>query len=135
MIRNIGYNPLRWNCLSRGCFNFHKRPKIEEFAECLPGKSGFADIDAITEIGGYFLLMEWKDGRGAVQVGQSIMLKEMAKTGRFTSLIVVGQTENMKVQEIKIYNEDGISDWMPCNLSELKNYVRNWATRAAPKRK
>ena len=42
-----GYNPLRWDCQKQGCFNKKKRPKIEEFAECLPGKISFGDIDGI----------------------------------------------------------------------------------------
>ena len=33
-----GYNPLRWNCDDRGCYNVKHRPKIEFFAGALPGK-------------------------------------------------------------------------------------------------
>lgn len=33
-----GYNELRYNCETQGCFNIKKRPKIEIFAECFPRK-------------------------------------------------------------------------------------------------
>lgn len=51
-----GYNPLRWDCERRGCFNLKRRPKIEVFAECFPGRINFGDVDGIVEIGGNALL-------------------------------------------------------------------------------
>lgn len=56
-----GYNPMQWNCERQGCFNVKKRPKIEMFADCLPRKISFSDIDGIVEINGNLLLLEWKD--------------------------------------------------------------------------
>ena len=41
-----GANPLRWDCAKRGCFNEKKRPKIEVFAECFPGRISFGKIIA-----------------------------------------------------------------------------------------
>ena len=38
MIRADGYNPLRWDCERQGCFNLKRRPKIEVFADCFPGR-------------------------------------------------------------------------------------------------
>ena len=41
-----GYNPMKWDCGTRGCFNAIRRPKIEVFAEVLPGRIAMSDIDA-----------------------------------------------------------------------------------------
>lgn len=131
---NNGFNPIRWNCLDRGCFNFHKRPKIEEFAECLPGKIAFTDIDAIVEVGGHFLLMEWKEAKGAIQRGQDLMFQRMAETGVFTCVVVVGDEKTMEVSEIKTYNVDGVSDWRVCDFSQLKEAIQSWANRHQGKR-
>ena len=57
-----GYNPLRWNCDDRGCYNVKHRPKIEFFAGALPGKIAMTDVDATTEVNGHFLFLEWKSG-------------------------------------------------------------------------
>jgi metallo-beta-lactamase family protein len=64
MSRDNGFNPMRWDCAEQGCFNHKKRPKIELFADCLPGRIAFSDIDAIAEINGNLLLLEWKDPFG-----------------------------------------------------------------------
>jgi hypothetical protein len=47
-----GYNPMRWNCEKDGCFNVKCRPKIEQFADCFPGRIAVSDIDGIVEING-----------------------------------------------------------------------------------
>ena len=58
-----GYNPLRWDCLRRGCFNLKRRPKIEVFADCFPGRINFGDVDGIVEISGNALLLDGKAKR------------------------------------------------------------------------
>jgi len=64
MISANGYNPLRWDCQKRGCFNLKRRPKIEIFAECFPGRINFGDVDGIVEINGNALLLTRnKNGR------------------------------------------------------------------------
>ena len=47
-----GSNPMRWDCTSRGCFNQLRRPKIERFAACFPGRIAMSDIDATIHGGG-----------------------------------------------------------------------------------
>ena len=42
-----GFNPLRWDCATRGCFNQKCRPKIELFAGCFPDRMSFGDVDAM----------------------------------------------------------------------------------------
>ena len=58
-----GYNPLRWDCEKRGCFNIKRRPKIEVFHKCFPGNINFGDVDGIVEINGRGLMLEWKSGK------------------------------------------------------------------------
>ena len=68
-----GFNPLRWDCDHQGCFNKLKRPKIEVFADCFPGRINFGDVDGIVEINGYLLILEWKPERIELSRGQGIM--------------------------------------------------------------
>ena len=84
----LGYNPLRWNCAERGCFNTLKRPKIEVFAEALPKRMAFSDVDAITEYRGHFLMMEWKSYRGDIPTGQRIMFERLTVPKRDTTVFV-----------------------------------------------
>ena len=57
-----GFNPLRWNCEERGCFNLQKRPKIEVFSACFRGKISFGDVDGIVEISGNFPILIYVAG-------------------------------------------------------------------------
>lgn len=52
MIRAGGYNPLCGDCARHGCFSLKRRPKIELFADCFPGRISFGAVDGIVEIGG-----------------------------------------------------------------------------------
>lgn len=70
-----GFNPMKWDCEERGCFNRKMRPKLEEFAACLPGRIAFTDVDGIVEIGGRFLMLEWKSRPGRIATGQRIMFE------------------------------------------------------------
>ncbi len=61
---------MRWDCGKRGCYNVKHRPKIEEFAECFPGKISMGDVDGLVEINGHFLLLEWKSVSKDLGYGQ-----------------------------------------------------------------
>lgn len=122
-----GFNPLRWNCNERGCFNTLKRPKIEYLAEAQPGKMAFSDVDAITEYGGHFLLLEWKSFVGTIPTGQRIMFERMTAPGRKTKiLVVVGDAETMEVTNCLVYADGRSSPWEECTLDGLKDRIREW---------
>lgn len=138
MISDIhGRNPMRYNCDASGCFNLKHRPKIEEFAECLPGRIAFSDIDAITEVNGHFLLQEWKSHPGELPIGQRIMFERLtgSSRGRFTVLVVVGDAETMSVRfAATIYagRNYGLQD---SNLDDVKDRIRRWAAWAKHQRR
>ncbi|MAG24660.1 hypothetical protein CMI47_03685 [Candidatus Pacearchaeota archaeon] len=67
----LGFNPMRWDCQTQGCFNKKCRPKIEVFAECFPRRINFGDVDGSIEINGYELKLEWKNtGHADIKGGQ-----------------------------------------------------------------
>jgi hypothetical protein len=88
---------LRWNCEKQGCFNRVKRPKIEVFDDCLPGKIEFGDVDAIVEIKGRALILEWKPSQ-EIGKGQQIMWTRLTRDKVLTAFVVAGDAETMDVQ-------------------------------------
>ena len=98
MSHDSGANPLRWDCSRQGCFNLHKRPKIELFADCLPGRLAFSDVDAIAEVNGNFLVLEWKEHR-RVPTGQRLLYERWTAAGPTTVLLIVGDAREMTVDE------------------------------------
>lgn len=122
-----GANPLRWNCDNRGCFNIKKRPKIEMFADCFPGKISMGDIDGAVEINGKLLILEWKEDRGGLRQGQEIMFENLSKHGNVSVMIVEGCPETMQVSRVAIYHGGKFSPWKEATLEDIKCRMRGWA--------
>ena len=79
-MKPLGFNPMRWDCDTDGCFNVKRRPKIEMFADCFPRRINFGDVDGLVEIGGRFCLLEWKGQGGALRRGGH---EDQGKPGEF----------------------------------------------------
>jgi hypothetical protein len=125
-----GYNPMNHKCAEKGCFNELYRPKIEVFAECLPGRIGFGDVDAEVEIRGYGLKLEWKSHAGSLPKGQDIMFKNKTYYGIDTVICVHGDAKTMAVYEIGFYWLGAWTGWQPSSLDELKDIIKSWASWA-----
>ena len=121
-----GANPLRWDCSRSGCFNLKKRPKIELFADCLSGRIAFSDIDAIVEIRGNLLLLEWKDHQG-LATGQRILFERLTQLCPATVLIVEGDAEEMTVESIRTAERGAISPPEPADFETLRQWIRLWS--------
>ena len=129
MPHDHGANPMRWDCAKQGCFNRVKRPKIEIFADCLPGRIAFSDVDAIVEINGNLLLLEWKDHQ-EISRGQRILFERMTRLCPATVLIVEGDAETMEVVSIRTVWKGNIEKPAPANVELLRWYIRDWADYA-----
>jgi len=129
MSRDNGANPMRWDCATQGCFNTKKRPKIELFADCLPGKIAMTDVDGIVEIGGNMLLLEWKDHQ-ELSTGQRLLFKRMTRSSPATVLIVEGDAEFMTVDSVRIVWNGTIEQPQYLDLEGLRKMIRQWAVWA-----
>lgn len=125
MSHDNGANPMRWECTTQGCFNQKKRPKIELFADCLPGRIAFTDIAAITEIGGNLLLLEWKD-HAELQRGQRLLYERMTLVCPAAVLVVEGDAEQMTVISIRTVWQGVISPPEPASLERLRHDIQAW---------
>lgn len=121
---------MRWKCDKDGCFNVKKRLKLGIFDECFPGRIAFGDVDAIVEISGNFLLMEWKDsGCGDVGGGQRYMYEAMTRDKKYTVVAVYGDAEFMSVDSIQVYHKGKAAERTACDTDELKSRVNAWAKK------
>lgn len=125
-----GYNPLRWDCDERGCFNSKKRPKIEQFADCFPGRINFGDVDARVEINGHFLELEWKPAPGPISVGQTRAFIALTRSAPFIVYVVAGDAETMEVEAVAYFWRGKFHAWEEMGLDGLKDRIRKWAAWA-----
>lgn len=130
-----GYNPMRWNCDSDGCYNLKCRPKIEVFHGCFKGKISMGDVDGIVEINGHILIMEWKSRPGTLPTGQRLLLSRITKISPLiTAIIVVGDPEEMRVESVSVCSGGRIHEPEPIDLDGLKSRMKAWAVRAQTRR-
>ena len=126
MLHDNGANPMQWDCARQGCFNAKKRPKIEIFADCLPGRIAMSDVDAIVEVCGNLLLMEWKDHQ-QISRGQRILFERLTLLCPATVLIVEGDAELMTVSSIRTAWRGVISAPEAIDIGGLRMRIEDWS--------
>jgi hypothetical protein len=121
-----GCNPMRWDCERNGCFNKLRRPKIEMFAECFPGRINFGDVDGIVEMRGKFCLLEWKGDGGALRLGQQLTYNAFTKEEGNTVLVVHGDAETMEVNAFSYFWKGVQSTPKDATMDDVKAFVVRW---------
>lgn len=121
---------MRWECKLQGCFNLKRRPKIEAFAECFPGRIAMGDIDGCVEINGHFLFLEWKGYVGPIPTGQAITFKALTAPeiveDRHTVYVVAGDAESMKVDAVKAFRNGQEGEWKDMDKAALCDSIKKW---------
>jgi hypothetical protein len=121
-----GFNPMRWDCRTKGCFNKKRRPKIEVFHDLFPRRISFGDVDGIVEINGYALVLEWKGHSVPIPVGQRIMWERLTESGMIVVLVVEGDAESMVVSGIAHFKRGKLYDSKDANMDELRRMIKSW---------
>ena len=126
-----GFNPMRWDCSNRGCFNLLCRPKIERFAPCFPGRIAMSDIDATVEINGHFVFLEMKSHRGEIPRGQRLYFERLTQLSeRITVMVLCGDAQTMECEALRWIHKGQLSDWQSATFDDviqLLNKFANWA--------
>lgn len=125
-----GFNPMRYSCEKSGCFNKKKRPKIEIFSNLFPGKISFGDVDAIVEINGKALILEWKEPGCKIGTGQRIMWCRMTRSNLISVLVVEGNAETMDVSAVGFFSGGIYTEPTESNLENLKQIISKWVNFA-----
>ena len=110
-------------------------PRLEEFAECFPGKISFSDVDGWVEINGKFLVLEWKSAGGKLREAQRIAFKEVTKSRNWSVFVVHGNPRLMTVDNIQIFRNGKSLPLEYCDLETLKLRFKKWAKWAKEARK
>jgi hypothetical protein len=122
-----GHNPMYYNCETQGCFNKKRRPKIEDFCTCFPGKISFGDIDGVVEINGYTLMLEWKGNDQPIPKGQATMHRKTTFYGNNSVICIHGDPETMAVWHVGYFHLGRWTDWHEQTLPGAKEAVSSWA--------
>lgn len=136
-----GYNPIDWNCIVSGCFNYHRHFDIEHFAQCFPSRINFTDLDAFVELNGHFLLVEFKLAatdlnRGSeLKDGQRRAFKCLTQlSDKITVIVARCNYVSSEITEYCVIRDGSTSKWRPTDLDKFTAQVAGWAQRVAPER-
>jgi hypothetical protein len=127
-----GWNPMRWDCEKRGCFNVYMRPKIEVFADCFPGKISGGDVDMLTEINGFFVLLERKSPSAPddLPTGQRISFQRFTRLPGNVVFVVWGDAKTMEVDAFQTVWKGRLGECREGTLNDVKASVKRWAEYA-----
>jgi len=125
-----GYNPMRWDCERRGCFNQKRRPKIEVFHDLFPGKISFGDVDGIVEINSKALLLEWKSDSLELPMGQRIMYQRLTRDETLSVIVIVGNAETMAISHLGYFFSGKFSETQPANMDTARDWISSWVDYA-----
>lgn len=122
---------LRYDCQSgRNCFNVKQRLKFKVFDGCFPGIIGFTDLDAVVEICGHQLWLEWKSG-GPVPLGQmKLFWSQISGKPHHKVFVVWGDAEDMSVTDVMVIDNLTAPAKVACDFAQLYEMVKEWARRA-----
>jgi hypothetical protein len=126
-------NHLRRNCVTGGCINIKKHPKIEAFSECFPGNIQTGDVNGIIEINGQGLMLAWKK-REPISNGQRTIYQRITESSACHVIVAIGDPETMVVEKYTYFRGGSMAEWFPGNLDDLKEFIRSWVRFATQPR-
>jgi hypothetical protein len=115
---------LRHRCDKNGCY-LATLPDWAILRGCCPRGIEPTDVDGLIEIGGHFLLLEWKRPGAGLTTGQHLTFEALRRTGYFTVLVIWGIAR--QPQEILVFAPQGIRPRRSCDLFGLQEKVSEWA--------
>lgn len=126
MSEDHGYNPMRWDCDRSGCFNIYRRPKIEVFHDCFPGRISFGDVDGIVEINGRGLMLEWKSQSIDIPQGQRIMYTRLTRGKLLTVLVLCGDPQSMEINYMGWFFDGKYTEPDRYDTEGVKSHIKSW---------
>jgi len=103
---------------------------FRDFVGLIPDNPLFlpSNVDMMAERHGYFFIGEWKKPNEGVSKGQQLLLQALARTPKFTVLLINGTTDGPQtwVGDSFRLDENLEGTKVASNLKELQAYYQNW---------
>lgn len=129
-MKALGFNPINWNCIVSGCFNYHKHYDIEHFAQCFPRKIGFTDLDAFVELNGHFLILEFKENGADLTGGQRIAFERLtAASDKITIVVARCDYKSSEIFSYKKIFGGQSTGWHKSDYDKFVGHISAWADR------
>lgn len=113
-------------CANDGCYIELLTPDWGFTDEAFMGKGGISDIDGAFEANGFLLLLEWKNGKAKLPMGQHIMFKKITERNKITVFVINGDAYHTKCRHIKVYQGGNIIYNKSTNNEIVKAFCKRW---------
>jgi len=128
-----GFNPMNWNCERQGCFNTEKRPKIEQFHNCFHSNISMSDVDAIVEVNGNILIIEWKQHSQELGIGQRILFQRLTSRANIWVYVVRGCPKTMEIEGYQVISDGRLpTPFEECKTEDFMKILKDfndWAVK------
>lgn len=123
---------IRHNCSTAGCYLERAHPPVHLLANALPRDIRFSDIDAVVEINGEVLFLEWKEGiRAELPLGQRILAQRLtALSPRITYGAVFWEEHSTDVRAMTVARGGHFGATEEYDIERLNERIASWAARA-----
>lgn len=123
---------VRHKCSERGCYLETTHPPIHLFANSLPRNIRFSDIDAVADVDGRILFLEWKEGvRGDLPTGQRLLAENLTRISpKIRFAFVFWGTTVTDVRAIITVRNGVCGEIETCDLDGLNQRIAAWALAA-----
>jgi len=122
---------IRWKCQNDGCYLENSLPDWGVLEDVFPRNVFPTDIDGLVEIGGRFLVFEWKRDGAELTDGQEYALTRLTKVSiKISVIIVYGDSKTMDIQYIRVIHNGVSKGKEPCDIDEFKERCRRWSVRS-----
>jgi hypothetical protein len=127
------FQPFRWDCETSGCYNKALRPNFAVFANCLPGKISFTDVDATVEVNGRFLFLEFRSTAPAdMKTGQRLYFERLTRlSSKIIAIAVYAHVPDMEVSHIRVIRRGIVGPLEAIDLRGLQDRIQKWAEYSA----
>lgn len=121
-----------YECEKKGCYYLHRSDPCM-FDGCFPMDVSMGDVDGLVELGGQFLLTEYKRPGIILKDGQRRMHQALVQTGHFTTLVV--SAERQTVSQWQAFSSEVPTGQLYVGDTEtLRQMVWDWTRSVAPTR-
>lgn len=122
---------MRWQCNDAGCY-LQRRTDLVMFDGCFPPGVAMGDVDAIVELRGKFLVLEFKRNGRNLPTGQRLLHDRWIAQGSYTIIVVTAIEQHVTGWTIRsATNPDGRT--YEGDADTLAETVWRWARWADPR--
>lgn len=107
-----------------------REPDLSWLKGCLPRGIMPSDIDAMVEVNGHFLFIEYKGPGGTLRDGQRLALKRLSGQKNVTVMVIRERSHGDLFDHMIWHVDENDRKWREHTRNQVAESIREWARKA-----